>query len=62
MADEVKNVPQAKAKGYKLANGGRLDIPRVGIKITDEDLKDPNIVALIQRKAPEVFGKEIVPA
>lgn len=55
MADKI-------AKAYKLAKGAKLDIPKAGIKVTNEDLKNPNVVALIARKAPELFGKEIIAA
>lgn len=61
MAEETK-APVAKAKGYKLAEGGRIDIPSLGIKVTDEDLKNPNIVAMIARKCPGLFGTAIIPA
>jgi len=62
MANEVTN-NAPKAKGYKLAKGHRVELRGMeGIKIDNEALKNPNIIALIAKKCPEAFGTLIVNA
>jgi D-alanyl-D-alanine dipeptidase len=59
MSENKKEV----AKGYKLAKGAAVDIPKAGLKnVTNDQLKNPTVIALIARKAPEAFGTLIIPA
>jgi hypothetical protein len=64
MANETNtNAPKATAKGYKLAKGTAVELRGMqGIKIDNESLKNPNILALIAKKCPEAFGTLIVSA
>jgi hypothetical protein len=60
MANEVNTT---KPKGYKLAKGTAIDLPKAGLKgVTNEHLKNPKLIDLIARKCPEAFGVLIVAA
>jgi len=66
MADEKDiKAPAApkRVRGFKLANGKvLLDVPtQYGtMKVTDEKLEDDKFVAMLQRKAPNVFSSGLV--
>jgi hypothetical protein len=50
-------------KGFKLAKGAAMDLRGVNFKVTNELLKNPNVIAVIQRNCPEAFSEGlIVPA
>jgi hypothetical protein len=62
MANET-NAPAPKAKGYVLAQGTAVELRGLdGIKITNDTLKQPGMIALIQARCPEAFGTLIVAA
>ncbi len=63
MADETTKAPKAMPKGFKLAKGAAMDLRGVNFKVTNELLKNPNVIAVIQRNCPEAFSEGlIVPA
>lgn len=63
MADETTKAPKATPKGFKLAKGAAMDLRGVNFKVTNELLKNPNVIAVIQRNCPEAFSEGlIVPA
>ena len=66
MADETKTAKAVTPKGFKLvkgAAGAAMDLRGVNFKVTNELLKNPNVIAVIQRNCPEAFSEGlIVPA
>ena len=63
MADETKTVKAVTPKGFKLVKGAAMDLRGVNFKVTNELLKNPNVIAVIQRNCPEAFSEGlIVPA
>lgn len=63
MAEEIKTAKAVTPKGFKLAKGVALDLRGVNFQITNEALKNPNVIAVIQRNCPEAFSEGlIVPA
>lgn len=64
MANETNApAPAPKAKGYVLAQGTSVELRGLdGIKVTNDMLKQPGMIALIAARCPEAFGTLIVPA
>ncbi len=63
MADETKTAKAVTPKGFKLVRGAAMDLRGVNFKVTNELLKNPNVIAVIQRNCPEAFSEGlIVPA
>mgnify|MGYP001381360062 FL=1 len=63
MADETKTAKAVTPKGFKLVKGAAMDLRGVNFKVTNELLKNPNVIAVIQRNCPEAFSEGlIVPA
>lgn len=63
MADETKTAKAVTPKGFKLVKGAAMDLRGVNFKVTNELLKNPNVIAVIQRNCPEAFSDGlIVPA
>ena len=63
MADETKTAKAVTPKGFKLVKGAAMDLRGVNFKVTNELLKNPNVIVVIQRNCPEAFSEGlIVPA
>lgn len=56
MSNEIKEV---KARYYKLAQGDNLEVVGLPIKITNENLKNPNVIKAIQN-CEQRTGRKII--
>jgi hypothetical protein len=67
MADETKEAPKGKAaqRGWKLGNGkALLDVQTQHgrLRVTNKELENDKIVAMLQQYAPQVFAQGLVVA
>ena len=58
MADETKTAKAVTPKGFKLVKGAAMDLRGVNFKVTNELLKNPNVIAVI-KEADEVRSPHI---
>lgn len=57
MANEEKT---PKLRTYKLATGKPIRLPKLGVTITNDDLKNVKVVNMIQKEAPELFAQGVI--